>query len=164
MPIEAIRRAEMTDLEDLHALLQAAFASQARELDLSPEDAPWHTAYREIENTEREMGYLTFFMIIAGGRPAACIAIQNDVEREYGGDGYIGRVAVHPDYRGRGYAHLLLRFAETALRDRGAKRVRLVVLSVLDRLVEFYAEQRYEVVGHREFKGFALTDMDKPLV
>lgn len=164
MPIDGIRRAERSDLEDLHALLQAGFASQAEELGLSPEDAQWHTAFRGIESTEREMGYLTFFVIIAGGRPAGCIAIQNDVEDEYGGDGYIGRVAVHPDYRGRGYAHLMLRFAETALRDRGAKNVRLVVLTVLTELVDFYADQGYEVVGHREFEGFALTDMDKPLV
>jgi len=164
MPIDGIRRADESDLEQLHALLQAGFASQARELDLSMEDAPWHTAYRDISNTEREMGYLTFFMIIADGSPAGCIAIQNDVEPEYGSDGYIGRVAVHPDYRSRGYAHLMLRFAETALRDRGAKKVRLVVLSVLADLVDFYAQQGYEVVGHREFEGFALTDMDKPLV
>lgn len=163
MPIEAIRRAEMTDLEDLHALLQAAFASQARELELAPAEAPWHTAFRETDATERELGYLTFFMLIADDRPAGSIAIQNDVEPEYGGDGYIGRVAVHPDSRGRGYAHLLLRFAETALRDRGAERVRLVVLSVLDELVSFYAAQGYEIVGHREFRGFALTDMDKTL-
>lgn len=164
MPIDSIRRADASDLEDLHGLLQAAFASQAEELELIPEDAPWHTAYRDVSNTEREMGYLTFFLIIADGRPAGCIAIQNDVEPEYGGDGYIGRVAVHPDYRGRGYAHLMLRFAETALRDRGAKKVRLVVLSVLKMLVQFYAKQGYEVVGHREFEGFALTDMDRPLV
>lgn len=163
MPVECIRRAHTSDLEDLHGLLQAAFASQAEELGLSIEDAPWHTAYRDVSNTEREMGYLTFFMIIADDRPAGCIAIQNDVEPEYGGDGYIGRVAVHPDYRGRGYAHLMLRFAETALRDRGAKKVRLVVLSVLEGLVEFYAEQGYEIAGHREFEGFKLTDMDKPL-
>jgi ribosomal protein S18 acetylase RimI-like enzyme len=158
MPIEQIRRAEQADLADLHALLQEAFASQAEELGLAPEDAPWHTAYRDVAETEREMGYLTFFMAIAGGRPAACIAIQNDVEPLYGGDGYIGRVAVHPDCRHRGYAHLMLRFAETALRDR------LVVLSVLEELVEFYASQGYEAIGHREYKGFDLTDMDKPLV
>lgn len=163
MALDGIRQAARDDLEALHGLLQAAFTSQARELELTPADAPWHTAYREADATEREMGYLTFFLLIADEQPAGCIAIQNDVEAEYGGDGYIGRVAVHPDFRGRGYAHLLLRFAETALRDRGAKRVRLVVLSVLDALVEFYAAQGYEVVGYREFKGFALTDMDKPL-
>ncbi|MFW5868255.1 MAG: GNAT family N-acetyltransferase [Armatimonadota bacterium] len=164
MPLGAIRQADETDLEQLHALLQAAFASQARELELTMDDAPWHTAFRDVSNTEREMGYLTFFILIADERPAGCIAIQNDVEPLYGGDGYIGRVAVHPDYRGRGYAHLLLRFAETALRDRGAKKVRLVVLSVLSDLVRFYAEQGYEAVGFREFQGFSLTDMDKPLV
>ncbi|MFW6437569.1 MAG: GNAT family N-acetyltransferase [Armatimonadota bacterium] len=164
MPIDGIRQADESDVEQLHALLQAAFVSQARELELTSEDAPWHTAYRDISNTEREMGYMTFYLLIADGHPAGCIAIQNDVEPLYGGDGYIGRVAVHPEYRGRGYAQLMLRFAETALRDRGATKVRLVVLSVLSDLVEFYARQGYEAVGHREFKGFALTDMDRSLV
>ena len=163
MPIDGIRKADESDLDDLHALLQAAFASQAKQLGLTSETAPWHTAFREVAVTEREMGYLTFFMLIADGRPAGCIAVQNEVEPEYGGEGYIGRVAVHPDYRRRGYAHLLLRFAETALRDRGAKSVRLAVLSALSDLVAFYAAQGYETVGHREFKEFAITDMDKEL-
>ena len=163
MPIDGIRTAEVSDLEDLHALLQEAFASQTVELGVTEEDAPWHSAFRDIENTRREMSYLTFYMIVADGRPAGCIAIQNDVEPEYGGDGYIGRVGVHPDYRGRGYAHLMMRFAETALRDRGARTVRLLVVSVLDHLVEFYATQGYEVVGHKQYKGYDVTEMDNAL-
>jgi len=164
MPIDAIRQADDSDLDDLVEVLRAAFASQAAELGLTEETAPWHVAFREAAVTEREMGYLTFFLLTADGRAAGCIAIQNDVEAVYGGDGYIGRVAVHPQYRRRGYAHLLLRFAETALRDRGARRVRLVVLSALSDLVAFYASQGYEVVGHRTFREFDLTDMDKQLV
>ncbi|MGI5816743.1 MAG: GNAT family N-acetyltransferase [Armatimonadota bacterium] len=164
MPIDAIRQADESDLDELVRVLRAAFASQAEELGLTAETAPWHVAFREAAVTEREMGYLTFFLLIADGRTAGCVAIQNDVEDVYGGDGYIGRVAVHPDYRRRGYAHLLLRFAETALRDRGARSVRLVVLSALSDLVTFYAAQGYETVGHREFRGFDLTDMDRTLV
>lgn len=163
MPIDAIRQADESDLDELAALLRAAFAGQAAELGLSAESAPWHAAFREPEITRREMGYLSFFVIVADGTMAGCIAIQNNVEPEYGGDGYIGRVAVHPDYRGRGYAHLLMQFAETALRDRGAKKVRLVVISVLERLIDFYAAQGYEVVGQREFRDMGVTDMDKAL-
>lgn len=164
MPIDAIRQATADDLDDLVAVLRAAFGSQARELGLDAESAPWHVAFREPERTAHEMTYLTFFMIIADGRPAGCIAIQNDVEPEYGGDGYIGRVAVHPEYRGRGYARLLMEFAETALRDRGAKKVRLLVLSVLDYLVRFYASQGYVTVGHHAFREYDVTEMDKRLV
>lgn len=164
MPIDGIRQADESDLDELVSVLRAAFGSQAERLGLTAETAPWHVAFREAGATLREMGYLTFYMAIADGRPAGCIAIQNDVEPEYGGDGYIGRVAVHPDYRGRGYAHLLMRFAETALRDRGAKKVRLLVLSVLSDLVNFYAAQGYEVVGHHQFKEYDVTEMDKPLL
>ena len=164
MPIDAIRQATEADLHDLHALLQAAFATQAERLGLTPETGLLHMAFRDLAETEREIDDRTFFMIIADGRPAGCIAIQTDVEPEDGGDGHIGRVAVHPDYRGRGYARLLLRFAETALWDRGAEKVHLMVVSELADLVGFYAMQGYETVGHREFLGFPVTDMEKPLV
>ena len=164
MPIEGIRQATEADLDALVALLRAAFGSQAQELGETPETAPWHVAFRPAEDTEREMGYLTFYMIIADGRPAACIAIQNDVEPEYGGDGYIGRVAVHPDCRGRGYAHLLMAFAETALRDRGARKVRLLVLGILEGLVQFYVRQGYVQVGQHMWKQYEVLEMDKPLV
>ncbi len=164
MPLQAIRPAQLDDLTDLAELLRISFTDQALRLGLTPETAPWHVAFRDATQTEREMGYLSFFMAISDERPVGCIAIQSNVEPEYGGDGYIGRVAVHPQYRRRGYARMLMRFAETALGDRGAKRVRLVVISVLDDLIEFYARQGYEVVGHREYRDFGLTDMDKKLV
>ncbi len=164
MPIDAIRQATEADLDELVSLLRAGFDSQVRELGLTAETAPWHVAFRGAEDTEREMGYLTFYIIVADGRPAGCIAIQNDVEPEYGGDGYIGRVTVHPDYRRRGYARLLMTFAESALQDRGARRVRLHVLTVLDGLVEFYARQGYVEVCHHTFKEYDVLAMDKPLV
>lgn len=168
MPIDAIRRAEQSDVDSLIAVLRAAFAEQVPRLGLDEESAPWHPAFRRRPRMLEEMERFTFFLLIADGQPAGCIAIETNVDEARGGDGYIGRVGVHPDYRGRGYARLMMTFAEAALRDRGCRHVHLVVHAELTELIDLYRRLGYRVVGHRRFESgglsFGLTDMRKALL
>src|SRR5262245_16803806 len=62
--------------------------------------------------------------------------------------GYIYHVAVHPDYRRRGYATALMHEVEKRIWARGAQKIRFMVKSDNDQAVDFYRTLGFEVDTH----------------
>ncbi|MGD9497605.1 MAG: GNAT family N-acetyltransferase [Armatimonadota bacterium] len=164
MPVDGIRLAGPDDASLLAGLLRAAFAQQADELGLRADQYPRHPAFRTAEAVVEEMreGFI-FFILEADREPVGCVAIRTDAP--HGGDGYLGRLAVVPAARGRGYGRLLMAFAEVALCDRGARTVRIGVLRELTGLQEYYRRLGYTSVQVEQCEGTGLPAvfMDKPL-
>ncbi|MDG6219922.1 MAG: GNAT family N-acetyltransferase [Candidatus Thermoplasmatota archaeon] len=75
-----------------------------------------------------------------------------------GRKGWINRLAIHPDYRGRGIAGMLVRRAEEELEKRGRE-----VLAVL---IEDYNKESMEIFNHlgyaRENEIFYFTKRKRP--
>jgi len=164
MPLDAIRIATDADAALVADLLRRAFADQAEQLGVTAEEHPRHPAFRTPELVAAEMADgFAFFVLDADGRPAGCVAIGTDAQ--HGGDGYLARLGVLPECRGRGFGELLVGFAEAALRDRGARRVRLGVLRPLAPLQQWYRRQGYvPVAADDPDAGLAhVVFMDKPL-
>ena len=80
-----------------------------------------------------------------------------------GGEGYLARLGVLAECRGRGFGELLVRFAE-ALRDRGARSVRLGVLAPLTDLQDWYRRQGYVLIASEQWGSMAGVWMDRRLV
>ena len=52
--------------------------------------------------------------------------------------GWINYLAVHPDFRGHGYAHQMMENVESELRKRGCPKINLQIRSGKDRVMSFY--------------------------
>lgn len=64
---------------------------------------------------------------------------------------YIHRLAVHPDYQGKGYAQQLMTFAEDHARSNGYTSVRLDTFSQNERNQLFYERRGYKRLGDIHF-------------
>jgi len=163
MPLEAIRTGTEEDARVIARLLRAAFGEQARQLGFTRASNPRHPAFWSAERVRRAMrdGF-SFLVLEADSRPAGCVAIRPGAPADE--HGYLARLAVLPQYRGRRYGELLVEFAETALRDRGARRVRLGVLGPLTSLQDWYRRQGYVLVASEDEGGVVrVVWMEKPL-
>ncbi len=60
---------------------------------------------------------------------------------------YIHRLAVHPDFQGRGLARKLMDFAENYAREKGCLSVRLDTFSKNQRNQRFYEARGYQKLG-----------------
>jgi ribosomal protein S18 acetylase RimI-like enzyme len=68
-----------------------------------------------------------------------------------GGDAwYLGMLTVRPDLQDRRLGRLLLEDAEAFAIARGARRIRMTVVSVRDTLIAWYARRGYGPTGERE--------------
>jgi ribosomal protein S18 acetylase RimI-like enzyme len=62
--------------------------------------------------------------------------------------GYIYHVAVHPDFRRKGYATALMREVEKRIWARGAHKIRFMVKAGSEQAVQFYRTLGFEVDTH----------------
>jgi len=60
---------------------------------------------------------------------------------------YVSRLAVLPDYYGKGFGSALLKFAEDEARQKGIYYIRLDVAANYKKLTDFYLKRGYKIVG-----------------
>jgi ribosomal protein S18 acetylase RimI-like enzyme len=60
---------------------------------------------------------------------------------------YLGMLTVHPQLQARGLGDGLLKGAEAAARDQGARRVRMTVVQIRDALIAWYGRRGYAPTG-----------------
>jgi ribosomal protein S18 acetylase RimI-like enzyme len=73
------------------------------------------------------------------------------VERETDDTWYLGSLTVDPAHQNRGLGRILLTAAETWIRKRGGRSIRMTVVHIRDTLLEWYAR-----------RGYVLTDETEP--
>ncbi len=94
-----------------------------------------------------------FLALAADGTPIGCARLLPD--------GHLGRMAVLPDWRGRGVGRALLTAAEAAARMRGCTMLRL---SAQTQAADFYARAGFVAVGGQyEEAGIPHVAMQKRL-
>jgi GNAT superfamily N-acetyltransferase len=111
--VPPLRPATVADAEPLAALIRVAFTAQER-----PTDPPSGALQETTESVKRHLAELGGGILAEG--PVAALLWQ-----EKAGGLYVGRLAVHPEWRGRGLARRLIAAAEELARERGLKRIHL---------------------------------------
>jgi ribosomal protein S18 acetylase RimI-like enzyme len=132
----SLREARADEAEALAALVRAAFEEYRGVLD-PPSSAHAQTA----ANLAREMADGAALVAEADGAPVGCVLLH-----PRGDHLYVDRLAVHPAWRGRGIAGLLVAAAEARARAAGLPACRLSVRLSL-------AENRawYERLGYAQY-------------
>ncbi len=150
-----IRRAKILEIPEILCITEACARHMAqRGIDQWNENYPNRAAFeKDVERGE-------LFVIEESGRILGTVVISGIRDLEYedvswltphGNNIYIHRLAVAPEYQGRGYARQLMDYAESLAREHGAISVRLDTFSQNKRNQQFYEQRGYKRLGNIYF-------------
>lgn len=142
-----IRLAEKKDLEEIYSLTKACAVDM-----ISKDIYQWNENYPSEEKLSTDIERGELYCIDADSKIAGIIIITEIEDEEYQGvkwlesDGncvYVHRLAVHPEFQGKGYAQQLMDFAESYASAMGYSSVRLDTFSQNKRNNVFYSRRGY---------------------
>ena len=150
--IQIRRCTDISRAREVHAFTQAIFGA----LDIDPPSGVLKETEADFAARLRDE---TCFIVEDDGRLVASVFCRHD------GDAlYVGRLAVHPDWRRRGIANAVMEAAKTEARRIGAKRVTLGCRIALTSNLALFRSHGFVVVGHETHAGFsAPTSYDMEL-
>lgn len=147
-----IRPATFADANLLSELIMAAFSAYPMSLN------PPSGALKETPDAIREkLADHGACIAVIGDTPVGCVLYTP----EPGNALYLGRLAVHPDWRGRGIARTLVAYVEDEARRRGFDRLRLSVRIALTDNHRLFAACGFVEVGREAHAGFSEPTMIK---
>ena len=113
----------------------------------------WSEQYPDRESFERDIARDELFVYEINEEIIGCVTITTLVDKAYepvkwltanDNNIYIHRLAVHPDYQGKGYARKLMDYAENRARNEKRQSVRLDTFSRTFRNQRFYELRGYK--------------------
>ncbi len=152
-----VRPALVSDAEEIHACLRAAFGNF---LDSYTREAFLVTGPRGEEVRCRFSTMSLYVAEHCERKVIGTVAWYLKTAEE----GYLRGMAVVPAWQGKGVAQQLLQTAEGDIRSHGCSRVGLDTTDPLERAIRFYEKQGYRRTGHIEdFHGMPLHEFVKEL-
>ena len=150
-----IRPAKIAEIPDILIITRACAVEM-----VSRGIHQWNAHYpgEAVFRADVERGEL--FLLEEGRVILGCIVISALQDPEYkavtwltreGTNLYIHRLAIHPNYQGKGYARRLMDFAEDRARQLGAISIRLDTFSRNKRNQRFYESRGYRKLGDIHF-------------
>lgn len=112
----------------------------------------WTEAYPSKEAFENDIYRNELFILLHDKKIVGCIVISLFMDEEYRSidwltynsrNYYIHRLAVRPEYQGKGFAQALMDFGENFARENNALSVRLDTFSQNKRNQKFYEQRGY---------------------
>lgn len=150
-----IRKASLKEIDYLLEITKACAKNMiAKRIYQWNDEYPSYKAFKNDFN-RNELYVLEINTTIVG-----CITISFFMDSEYDSvqwltqnknNIYIHRLAVHPQYQKKGYAQLLMNFAEKFARKNNANSIRLDTFSVNERNNKFYKQRGYKKTGEVYF-------------
>ena len=150
-----IRKAEEKDIDSIISITKAcAKAMIANEIYQWNEHYPNTSAFKN-DVKRNELYVLEIHSVIVG-----CIVVSSFMDSEYKpikwlssthNAIYIHRLAVQPNTQGKGYAQLLMNFAEEFAIDKNYNSIRLDTFSQNKRNQKFYELRGYKKLGDIHF-------------
>ena len=116
----------------------------------------WNDVYPAEENFEDDIAHNALFVMrTSSGEIIGAVSIERDPDVDVLScwnpalqpAGEIARLAVHPDFQGRGLARQLVGFIMEELRRRGYKSIHLLVNSRNEKALRAYAAFCFDTVG-----------------
>lgn len=157
MDIE-FRKAERGDLDELEKLYRLAVRAMNAAGIIH-----WDETYPRREHIERDLGEDCLYVVISDGRVAGAISWNYEVDDEHDTDKWtipgewraLHRLAVHPDFTGRGLGAAAMRGIEKELGRMGVRAMRFDTVSSNIPAMRLYKSQ-----GWREADRQPWTDGD----
>jgi len=157
-----IRQANRNDIPALAAVIRAAFKQAADRLGLPPDKDSRHASNITdswiVEDMDKGVRY---FIAEAGGIPVGAFTVGHPKPDT----GFIGRLAILPDYQGRGLGRRLFTYAIDRVAETGAEYISVEVISDEKHLVEWYGRMGFTAYRRNRYDRFPfeLTIMRREL-
>jgi len=112
----------------------------------------WTTKYPSRKAFENDIKRNELYVLQHNEKTVGCIVVSTHMDEEYRSvpwltenkhNYYIHRLAVHPEYQGKGFAQRLMDFAENYAMENNALSVRLDTFSQNKRNQKFYEQRGY---------------------
>ena len=146
-----IRPAKLTDIPNILSLTKACAADLCRKGIYQ-----WNEKYPSREAFTADLDRGELWVLELKGQLIGCMALSKVMDSEYetvewigitGDNRYVHRLAIYPDFQGRGYARQLMDHAEALARSEGAVSIRLDTFSQNKRNQRFYENRGYTRLG-----------------
>jgi ribosomal protein S18 acetylase RimI-like enzyme len=145
MTIRPITDDEIATVVDV---LRRACATVAERFGLTPENCPkspaFYTEDRVRTDLERSVRY---YFLEEDAEIRGCVALEQAKPDVC----YMERLAVPPEYRGRGYGQALVRHALEQARQIGVRRIEIGIIAEDARLEEWYCRFGFVRTGTKTF-------------
>lgn len=147
MPVSIVP-AGPQDLIRITAIIQAAFGVVARRFDLTPENCPKHPSNVNEHWVARDLARgVRYYLARQDQQVVGCVG----VERASAEACYLERLAVLPDYQGRGIGAALANHGLDQARRLGAKEVGVAIIAAQAELARWYEHLGFTPTGIRRF-------------
>jgi N-acetylglutamate synthase-like GNAT family acetyltransferase len=144
-----IRQAVREDAAKLAEMIRRAFRTPAERFGLTPEDCPRHSSNCTAEWVRDAMAEgVSYYLLEADGEPVGCVALE-EADQEIG---YLKRLAVLPEHRGRGLGGMLVERVFAEARRRGLRRVSIGLIAGEPELPEWYGRRGFRAVETRTYE------------
>ena len=120
----------------------------------------WNEFYPNKEAFQKDVKREELYVLEIENKILGCITVSNFMDAEYlpiswltpnKNNIYIHRLAVHPDFQGKGYAQQLMTFAENFAKENHYTSIRLDTFSENLRNQKFYELRGYQKLGNIYF-------------
>ena len=149
-----IRDANNADKDILIALIRDSFRDVAEKFGLTDENCPKFPAFNAKERIEGDFEKgLRFYILEEDGRACGCIAL----EKAGANVCYLGRLAVLPEYRNRGFGKALVNHLFERAEKIGIRRVEIGIISKHRKLKNWYRKFGFVRKGTKKFDHLPFT-------
>ncbi len=145
MPTIQTISATPADSERIHHIITQAFAQYKESL------VPPSSVFREtVDSIHTKLTNGGGFIARIDDQDAGSVLYEPQEDHLY-----LGRLAVLPDYRGKGVARMLIRAVETVAREQNFPGVHLGVRLVLEGNRKLFSSLGYEIIEYGTHDGFS---------
>ena len=143
-----IRNAKKADKDVLVALIQNSFRDVADKFALTAESCPKFPAFNAKERVEGDFEKgLKYYILEENKKACGCVALE-----KAGADlCYLGRLAVLPEHRNRGFGQALINHLFDQARKFGIRRVEIGIISKHRKLKNWYKKIGFIEKGTKKF-------------
>ena len=158
----SLKLAELDQAEVVAEIVRAAFKGSDEILGLDPAEHPRYAAFETAENVRRRMatGETTVLAYVAG-RTVGTVSYH--VATDGTASGKIKRLAILPEFRGKGHGQRLMEYAEQRLTELGAHMSILAIVAQFEGLQRYYERLGYNPTHTKSYPQlpFEVLHMEK---
>jgi N-acetylglutamate synthase-like GNAT family acetyltransferase len=146
-----IRQAKKSDINILLTIIRDSFKNVAKRFDLTFENCPGYVAFYTEEKLKSDFKRgMKYYILYEDGQPCGCIAL----EKARPDLCYLGRLAVLPEHRNKGFGKALVNHLFEQARKTGICRIEIGMISKDRKLKNWYRRFGFENKETKRFNQF----------